>query len=305
MRITKISLTNFRSFKITQPIELAPVTLLFGPNSVGKSSVLMALAYVQQILRKGHCNPQKLDALGDKTIGGFASLVYGQDTRQSIKIRLDFESDDTPFVNYASGVEEMASHFQAVYLLMEDFGGSTETGAVEFEVAWSDRYKKAFVRNYRLWINEVYVGCISSSEDQKNTNIKELNTLHPLLVPHDNDGWLERQYGEKSEREPLEINEYHTEFEEVLNQLNPNPANTAAVADVDNAGESFVNRIAPVSVVCRSGAIPILGNSVMTNLVGQEFDKVEEHLSFLAIRQVLSQAFVLPLDKLLEHLVFC
>lgn len=51
MKITKISLTNFRSFKATQSIELAPVTLLFGPNSVGKSSVLMALAYVQQILR--------------------------------------------------------------------------------------------------------------------------------------------------------------------------------------------------------------------------------------------------------------
>src|SRR5690625_1240094 len=82
MRITRISLTNFRSFKDTQPIEIAPVTLLFGPNSVGKSSVLMALAYVQQILKKGHCNPQKLDALGDKTIGGFRALVHGQDLKK-------------------------------------------------------------------------------------------------------------------------------------------------------------------------------------------------------------------------------
>ncbi|MCB2008999.1 MAG: AAA family ATPase [Rhodoferax sp.] len=38
MRITRISLTNFRSFKDTQSINVAPVTLLFGPNSVGKSS---------------------------------------------------------------------------------------------------------------------------------------------------------------------------------------------------------------------------------------------------------------------------
>jgi AAA15 family ATPase/GTPase len=50
MKITKLSLTNFRSFKETQTIEFAPVTLLFGPNSVGKSTVLMALFYLQEIL---------------------------------------------------------------------------------------------------------------------------------------------------------------------------------------------------------------------------------------------------------------
>jgi hypothetical protein len=302
MKITKISLTNFRSFKSTQSIELAPVTLLFGPNSVGKSSVLMALAYVQQILSKGHCNPQKLDALGNKTIGGFRALIHGQDLQQSIKIRLDFDSGKTPFVQYESGVNEMARHIEASYLLMEDFGGSIKTGAVEFEIAWSVRHKKAFVSNYRVWINGGYIGCISSSEDEKNTAIKELNSQHPLLIPSDNDDWLEREYGEESEREQLEADEYHTAFELILNQLNPNPANTAAVADIDNAGEAFINRIAPVSLACVSGSIPLLGKPVITNLVGQEFDEADEHFNFLVIRQVLSQAFVLPLNKLLECL---
>lgn len=302
MRITNISLTNFRSFKSTQSIELAPVTLLFGPNSVGKSSVLMALAYVQQILSKGHCNPQKLDALGNKTIGGFRALIHGQDLQQSIKIRLDFDSGKIPFVQYQSYVYEMARHIEASYLLMEDFGGSIKTGAVEFEIAWSERHKKAFVHNYRVWINGGYIGCITSSEDGKNTAIKELNSQHPLLIPTDNDDWLEREYGEENERRPLEANEYHTDFERTLNQLNPNPANTAALADIDNAGETFINRIAPVSLACVSGAIPVIDTHVMTNLVGQEFDEADEHFSFLVIRQVLSQAFVLPLDKLLECL---
>ncbi|MBW3812766.1 AAA family ATPase, partial [Aeromonas hydrophila] len=62
MRITSLELTNFRSFQATQRIEFAPVTLLFGPNSVGKSTVLMALFYLQQILEKGHCDPMRLDA---------------------------------------------------------------------------------------------------------------------------------------------------------------------------------------------------------------------------------------------------
>src|SRR5690625_5370860 len=102
MRITRISLTNFRSFKDTQPIEIAPVTLLFGPNSVGKSSVLMALAYVQQILKKGHCNPQILDALVDKTIGGFSAIVLGQDLKKTIRDSLVYEAGKTTYVYYGA-----------------------------------------------------------------------------------------------------------------------------------------------------------------------------------------------------------
>ena len=303
MRITQISLTNFRSFKDTQSIEIAPVTLLFGPNSVGKSSVLMALAYVQQILKKGHCNPQKLDALGNKTIGGFRALVYGQDLKKTIRIRLDYVSGKTPFVYYGSDVAEMANHIQyASYVLMSDFGGSIESGSIEFEIAWSERFKQAYVKNYRVWANEAYVGCIHSSEDQKNTLIQELNTQHPLLVPYNNDDWLENHYGEADEREPLEADEYHTEFEVVLNQLNPNPASTAAVSDKASSGEDFVNRIAPIALACRSGAVPLLGIPIATNLVGQDFDDQDDHFNFLVVREVLSQAFVLPLDKILEYL---
>lgn len=303
MRITKISLTNFRSFKQTQTIELAPVTLLFGPNSVGKSSVLMALAYLQQILKHGHCNPQKLDALGNKTIGGFRALVHGQDLKKTIRIRLDYSPDKTPFVYYGDDVGEMSNHTQNVrYVLMNDFGGNIESGALEFEIAWSERFKRAYVKNYRVWANDVYVGCINSSEDQRNALVREINTQHPLLIPYNNDDWLEITYGEIDKREPLELNEYHTEFEEVMNRLNPNPAATAAVADKNNSGADFVNRIAPIALVCRSGAIPLLGIPIVTNLVGQEFDDLEEHYNFLVVQGVLSQVFVLPLDKLLEYL---
>ncbi len=302
MKITKISLTNFRSFKTTQSIDLAPVTLLFGPNSVGKSSVLMALAYVQQILRKGHCDPQKLDALGNKTIGGFRALVHGQDLKKTIKIKLDFQADTTPFVYYATYDEELGNHIDIVPVFMEDFGGNIESGAVEFEIAWSERLKMALVTHYRVWINGNYIGCVSSSKDGKNTAIQEINTQHPLLVPINNDDWLEYQYGEASEREPLEPDEYHTEFEEVLTLLNPNPLSTAAVADIKNAGTNFVNRVALVSLACFSGAIPLLGTPVITNLAGQDFDEVKEHFNFLVIQRVLSQAFVLPLDKLLNCL---
>lgn len=302
MKITKITLTNFRAFKEAQSIELAPVTLLFGPNSVGKSSVLMALAYVQQILSKGHCNPQKLDALGSKTIGGFKSLVHGQDPNSTIKIRLDFEPGSTPFVKYGSEVAEMANHIFEPYVLMDDFGGKTQSGGVEFEIAWSDRHQHALVKNYRVWINARYVGCITSSDDLKNTFINELNTHHPLLIPSNHEDRLNSNLDENDGLELRSTDEVETEFEDVLNQLNPNSAVKPAVADVENAGEQFVNYIAPIALSCKSGAIPILSIPVFTNLDGQEFDEIGQHLNYLVVREVLSQAFVLPLDQILAYL---
>ncbi|EMB0807320.1 AAA family ATPase [Pseudomonas aeruginosa] len=297
MRIVRVTLENFRSFNLAQTIELAPVTLLFGPNSVGKSSILMALAYVRQILGYGHCDPQHLDALGRKAIGGFRSLVYGQDTARSIRIRLDFESGITPFSYYDAEVSEMLNHVQASVVLMNDFGGSITHGAVELEIAWSDRYQWAYVREYRVWINGGYIGCVHSSDDRRNTVIRELNTRHPLLVPVDHH---ERLRDKDISHD--EWDEYPTEFERVLVQLNPNPAGTAAVADTGRAGQQFINRVAPISLHCQWGAIPLLGNHVYTNLLGQEFDQADEHLNYLAVRQALSQAFVLPLDKILDYL---
>ena len=297
MRITEISLTNFRSFQATQTIQLAPVTLMFGPNSVGKSSILMALAYIRQILGYGHCDPQYLEALGRKAIGGFRALVYGQDLARSIRIRLDFETGLTPFSHYDDGVGDMLNHVQADVLLMDDFGGSTNNGAVELEIAWSKRYQWAYVREYRVWVNGGYIGCVHSSDDRRNTVIRELNTRHPLLVPLDH---YERMEDEGVP--PDEWEELPTELERVLSEINPNPVVAGTTADTEKAGEDFVNRVAPISVACEWGALPLLGVPVHTNFLGQDFDQVDEHLNFLILRQTLTQAFVLPLDKILGYL---
>ena len=165
MRITRLELTNFRSFSDTQVIEFAPVTLLFGPNSVGKSSVLMALAYVQQILEKGHCDPQTLDALGDRTIGGYRSLVHGGDLTRSIKIRLDLELGDSLYPTDDVNYDVLAESFNVAPLVLSDFGGSVDNFGIELEVAWSNTQERAYVKNDRVWINQTFLGAISSSDE--------------------------------------------------------------------------------------------------------------------------------------------
>jgi len=46
--ITSIGFRWFRSFRDQAEIELAPITLLYGQNSAGKSSVLKSLLFLKQ-----------------------------------------------------------------------------------------------------------------------------------------------------------------------------------------------------------------------------------------------------------------
>ena len=50
--IKKIHITNFKGIKDTVTVELKPITLLFGPNSAGKSTIVQALHYAKEIFER-------------------------------------------------------------------------------------------------------------------------------------------------------------------------------------------------------------------------------------------------------------
>ena len=55
MMLTKIRLENFKSWRELD-IELAPITLLYGTNSSGKSSILQSLLLLMQSVEKATGN---------------------------------------------------------------------------------------------------------------------------------------------------------------------------------------------------------------------------------------------------------
>lgn len=80
--ITRLIIENFKAIKNRQEIELRPVTLLFGANSAGKSSILHAIHYMRHVLDKKDPNVGPvLDAAGDANLGGFQNLVHRHATR--------------------------------------------------------------------------------------------------------------------------------------------------------------------------------------------------------------------------------
>jgi hypothetical protein len=91
--ITALELENFKGIGPRQRIEFAPLTLLFGANSAGKSTVLQALIYLHELIGRGGADVDRTE-LGGTTLelGGFHGLVHRHDANRAIvvgtKVRL-------------------------------------------------------------------------------------------------------------------------------------------------------------------------------------------------------------------------
>ena len=112
MAITSITIENFKCIGDAVTIPIRPITLLFGKNSSGKSTVIQALIYMNEVLKSTEVD-SKLLPIGlvdpkltggvldlDRTgiggdyidLGSFYSLVHRHELDREIHIRIEFDS---------------------------------------------------------------------------------------------------------------------------------------------------------------------------------------------------------------------
>jgi predicted ATPase len=295
MRITKLSLTNFKAFKETQEIEFAPVTLLFGPNSAGKSSVLLALFYVQQILDKRQVNPQRIESLGNKLIGGFKDLVNGRDLKKSIVIKIEYDKKEAIGSSYTRTQDFMSELEERPELpiMMDSPSRESNTAAVEFEISWSESLKTAFIRKYTVWLNGSEVGSLTSDTGLKNPFITYLDFFHPLLEPSNNDEWIKEFCGSTA---TTVHSEYRSELQELIDENGEWMEESFSEKGVRSQFHYLIEEQFPIGVNADAGALPILGKELVTTL------SLETDAAVNILNETLTEVFVSPLDNLLKLL---
>lgn len=91
--LTALELENFKGVSGRQRIDFAPVTLLFGANSAGKSTILQALLYLHELLEHGDADVDRT-TLGGQVVelGGFARLVHRHERARVMVLRAEFET---------------------------------------------------------------------------------------------------------------------------------------------------------------------------------------------------------------------
>ena len=89
-KLSGYSLSNFKAFGNAQRIEIKPITLLYGKNSSGKSSLIHSLLLLNDLLQRSELKDTHKTVLGEDFVdlGGFLNFAYGKP---------DFPSKDSRF----------------------------------------------------------------------------------------------------------------------------------------------------------------------------------------------------------------
>ena len=89
--LQSLELENFKAFGERVHIPLAPITLIFGENSAGKSTVLQALNLLKQTLESRETTALLLlraeNAIVD--LGSFQEMLFDHDINRKLSIRIE------------------------------------------------------------------------------------------------------------------------------------------------------------------------------------------------------------------------
>lgn len=119
MIFKKLKLTNFKGIKETVTIPLAPITLLFGGNSSGKSTVLQSFLYLYEILINKDLSPEKTLKQGKGcVIGSFDNLIHQKDLANVMSIEVELDASGSILESYLEESDEM---------FIQEFSGRTES----------------------------------------------------------------------------------------------------------------------------------------------------------------------------------
>ncbi len=162
MILKALTLENFKGIREPVRIELAPLTLLFGPNNAGKSTIVQALMYAREVLERNNCDAGRTVLGGDVVdLGGFENLVHGHDRSRAIRMRFELH-----FPGGLPGAEsdwvrdaELDSHIWDFYTNAPkplDIAAAARLSSrlkdvwVELTIAWSARQDRPFVCTYAV-----------------------------------------------------------------------------------------------------------------------------------------------------------
>lgn len=94
--LTAIKIGNFKAFADAQRIPISPLTLIYGANSSGKSSILHSLLLARHAVESGELDVRQTSTGGEAVdLGGFKQYVYGRDT--DLRVHLEWEISSKGF----------------------------------------------------------------------------------------------------------------------------------------------------------------------------------------------------------------
>ena len=190
--IKSLSLKNFKGFSDEVRIELRPITLLFGANSSGKSSVLQALQYVREILERQNPDADRTLQGGEAVdLGGFLNLVHCRDRQPQIEVEVEMDLGVTSIPELVpDAFEDWQTSDGAVwwmYETLQTIRRAVKTVGVRLRIGWNEQREQPVVQGYEISTNGEWCLTIVASGDGRDAQMR-LNHANPIFLVDAPDG---------------------------------------------------------------------------------------------------------------------
>jgi hypothetical protein len=140
--ITAFEIENFKAFGHRQRIELAPITLIYGENSAGKTSILQAINLLKQTHESRDSGavllPRAEDGIVD--LGSFTELLFDHDTERTLRLGVELQPDSTArWAKLLRFHDEFADESVGIQLAFKRAKKTGEVGLSELRLSLSER----------------------------------------------------------------------------------------------------------------------------------------------------------------------
>lgn len=184
--ITGISIENFKGISERVTLDLRPITLLFGANSAGKSTVMHAMLYFYEVFVNHNLDADRTEVGGTAIhLGGFRNLQSNHDRTKPIVLRIDCTCEYD--FEHESEFEHSGLLSPAFDLLGINVDTIIETQrpdhvGIELTIAWNERSGRPFVERTKLFFEQEWFAVIESNTHSGKVFITSMNLEHPLLT---------------------------------------------------------------------------------------------------------------------------
>lgn len=299
MRLSRVEIENFKGVNGREAIDLLPITLLFGPNSAGKSTILQALHYVREILERGNIDPDVTIAGGLIDLGGFATLVHNHDLERTVSIKVTIDMSDEqgaeslPLNTGLYFDDPKYDELPIRYLVGEsdefrDYAIVQEIG-VAVDVRWSELERAPYVSRLSIELDGEAVAAIISPPQEGRAQLTGFNFRHPLL---------QRAIRRDEELQEGEAAAAFSPLEQEIWAL-------AREAAADRSTPDIPDDELRVSVATKIGALPSLDSELSLGIRDPTIKKVEleeRTLRVNGLRSLLSELVLGPVRLVRSHL---
>ncbi|MDE5832354.1 MAG: AAA family ATPase, partial [Desulfovibrio sp.] len=153
MFLKSITLKNFRGVGHEEKrVEFAPVTLLFGPNNAGKSTIIKALHLAREIFCGENPDYDRIGEFGHgSSLGSFKDYVHNHDLNTEVSLGVEIGGlhglEIRDLDAYPAG-EEIWTPSSLTQPLKR-----AESAGLEIKIKWDFNKNKAVLGSYGIFIN--------------------------------------------------------------------------------------------------------------------------------------------------------